>query len=576
VRTERVEEQVQMLSSWKEIASYLGRTIRTCQRLETTMGMPIHRLDGSPKAHVFAYRNELDSWLAQKANEHEEGGRKARHLLLYGLAGVAAIAAAIILIKVIGGRKPAPDITSPPGTRSIAVLVRDLTQDTTWKNLPDGIAEAVRNALMQIQGFNVPGWVSSDAVRDRQLSHDEIGRLLNVEDLLLLNVQVAGKDLRVTAQLINVKDGFQRWAHMYDRQINDIFEIQEQISRSIANSLKITLSAGEDAALRRRPTADMKAYELYLTGRLLLGRPWPETPGQALHLFEQALGQDPKFALAYVGKAWVYMNMIAQDLAPANQVGPQAEAAAKAALALDPDLPDAIALNAYVQYLYGFNWDAGEKGLARALELKPGDAMIRGWHALSLFTLKRFEEARVEIRRALSEDPLMPILSTYFMWIHLYTGRNEEVLEEFRRVQPIQPGFEFAYFGAGEAYLKLGRIEEGLKMLERARGLPHSNGRPDAALAVVAAKRGDREAAEAIYKRLKREHDTSGLVLPIHLAWIRAELGDIEGAYGWLEVAIREHDPGIPFVHIYVESLLPEIARQSRFQEILDRLRLPH
>jgi serine/threonine-protein kinase len=571
MRTEKVEEQEQLLGSWKEIAAYMGRTIRTCQRLESVMGLPIHRLDGSPKAHVFAYRNELDAWLAQKAGDREQGRRKPSRLMILGLAGAGALAAVAALALIV--------FRPGPAARSIAVVPFDtLGSEPGSQEYAAGLTEDLTTALTRIRGLKVAGRIITASVIKENGDAREAGRALKVRYLLEGSAQVVGERLRVTPRLIDTRDGFTRWTDTYDRPKGDFFEVRDGITGSVVDRIGIVLSAGEESAVRERPTADMQAFEYYLTGRYLLGRPWPETPNEALHFFDLALGRDPKFASAHVGRGWAYMNMISQFLARPNDVGPKAEKAAAEALALAPDLPEAIALDAWARFLYGFQWDEGEKGLARALELKPDDSMIRGWHAMALLTQRRIVEARAEIKRALGGSPftpLMPVLSAYSMWIHLYTGRGDEVLEEFQRLRTVQPNFEFAHYGTGMVLLKQGRIDEAIETLKKACAFPHTNGRPDAGLAMAYVMKGDRPAAEAIYQRLLGEYQASGLISPVNLAWIQAVLGDMDAAYRWMSTAVQERDPSLPFIHIYVEGVVPGIASDPRFQAILDELRLP-
>jgi adenylate cyclase len=560
-------EQQKILSSWKEIATYLRRTERTCQRLERGMGLPVHRLDGSPKARVFAYPHELDAWLAQKIDEHK-ADRKGRRLLPYLAMGAMAVAAVVAVFLIV--LKPAPD------EMSIAVLVHDLNLEPGQEHLPDCIAEAVRCSLWKIKGLQVTGKISSDAARDRKLDDREAGRLLGVRNILNLGVQVADGNIRITAQLVNPQDGYVRWGDIYDRPARNIFAIEDELTRAIVGQLKVALESGERAVSIGPPTQDIEAYSLYQKGRFLLGRPRPETPGAALGYFRQALERDPDFALAYTGMAWVYMNMISQYLARPNDVGPKAESAVKRALDLDPDLAEAHALSAWVQFVYRNDWAATESSFRKALDLRPGDAMTRGMYAFYLFTRKRYQEARSEIKRSLAADPFMPVLSSYSMWIHLYSGEGEEVLEEFRKVQMFEPDYEFSHFAAGLAYLRKGRIDESIELFTKACALLHTNGRPEAGLAVASLKKGDRKEAGIRYTELLKEREKTGCISAINLAWIRAEMGDVEAACDWVETAIRDHDPMVPSVHIYAESMVPRLARSPRFLAILDRLHLPH
>ncbi|HOW86658.1 MAG TPA: tetratricopeptide repeat protein [Candidatus Aminicenantes bacterium] len=563
-----MSEQREVLSSWKEISAYLKRTPRTCQRFENEMGLPVHRLDGSAKARVFAYSDELDAWLAQKVDEHEQAPRKSRRLAILGLAGAGAVAAvaAILILALKAG----------PAAGSIAVLpFDDLSPGPGSEELAAGLTEDITDGLGRIHGLRVTGRVTASVVKKMGLDARRTGRALKVRYLIEGSTRVAGPRLRAVARLVEARNGFVLWAEDFDRPKEDFFAVKDGIASSVAARLGIVLSAREESALRERPTADMQAYELYMTGRYLLGRPKPEAPGLALRYFEEALRRDPKFALAKVGIAWFHINMATLLLARPNDMGPKAEAAAREALALGPDLAEAHAVNAWVQFIYGWNWDAAEADFQRALELDPADGMTRGWYAYFLFSRRRFKEARKEIGRALAAEPLTPYLHGLSMWIHVHTGGTEEALKEFRKVQAIEPDFSFAYFGAGLATLIEGRIDESIEMFKKSCLLPGTRGWPEAGLAVAYLKKGDRKSAADVYGNLLREWEKTGLVSAVHVAWAAAAMGDIDRALELLRTAVRERDPSVVVVHVATETSLPRLARDPRFLAVLDEVGLP-
>lgn len=560
-------EGQEVLSSWKEIAAYLKRTVRTCQRLEAAMGLPIHRLDGSPKARVFAYASELDAWLSKMVHERE---RKRRRLLPVLLVAAAAVFTAVVMI-VIGGRGG-----RTPAGLSVAVLpFDDLSPDKGYEYLARGIPETVSNTLSLLRGLRVTGRTSAAAVKARHIDVREIGRTLSVRYLVEGSVQVMDGRLRVASRLIDTGSGFEFGETSYDRTMGDIFDIQDGIGRSIVDNLGITLLAGEESALRKRPTLDNEAYALYLQGSLRLGRQKLGAGREALTFFEEALKRNPRFALAYAGVAYAYINMQLQFEKPPTEVFPLAEEAVKKALALDPGLPEGLTLDAWVKFQYRWDWDAAEKGFERAIETKPGDSLTRGMYAVYLFSRKRFEEARAEIKLAIALDPLMPLLSADSMWIHMSSSRAEDALKEFARFQRIRTDLEFTYTAAGFANIALGRIDEAMAMLEIARRLPWNSGRAEAGLVMCRLKKGDRKAAEALYGEMLGKREKT-LISPFILAGAAASLGRTDQAIEWLEEAVRQIDPHLPLIHVYAATYLPDIARDPRFLAILDRLRLPH
>lgn len=578
MRIEKIEEPVQLLSSWKEIAAYLGRTVRTCQRLEVAMGLPVHRLDGSPKAHVFAYKSELDAWMAQKVGERAQRSRR-RRLALFALTGLAVVAVATGVLISVRGPKRAPEAAAPlPAGISIAVLpFEDLSVDKRWGPLGDGIAEAIAGALQRVGGISVTGRMSALSFKGRKVDAIEIGRRLRVKHVLEATFQVVDDRLRLHADLVSAETGFRIWSsENYDRKLDDIFEIQDEIATSVAGKLRARLLAGEGQASRKRPTTDTEAYLLYLKGRGHLVQPSPESPRQALVCFEQALDRDPGFAAAYAGIAMVHANTVSLFMAAPNEAGPKAQAAVGKALALEPDLAEAHALKAWVQFLFEWDWDGAGRSFRRALELNPGDALTRGMYAMFLLSRREFQDARDEIDLALTAEPLMPMLYNYDLWISATSGRSEEALARASQALRLEPNFEFAYSGAGLAYYRLGRYAEGVKMLEKGRDLPHIPGRPESALVMGYMKIGDREAARLAYDSLLQHREGKKvLVSAVLLGWAAYALGDRERALSWLETAVKERDPHMPLVRAYAESFAPELAADPRFLEICDRIRLP-
>jgi TolB-like protein/Tfp pilus assembly protein PilF len=563
-------EQGQMLSSWKEISSYLGRTVRTCQRLEA-MGLPVHRIDGSPKAHVFAYPNELDAWLTAKVDEHKPRPRPLRRALFIGAGLVVVGTAAVVLVVTIGGPGPGPS------ANSIAVMpFDDLSPEPGSAHLAAGLTEDLTSGLARIHGFQVSGLISAAAVKGRKLDAREAGLALGVQSLLEGSVRVEGDGVIVDARLVRTGNGFQSWTESYSGPKEDYFDIREKIIRSVVEELSVILRAGEEEALGRRPTADIEAYDLYLKGRALIGRVRPEAPEAALDLLRQAVTKDPRFAPAYAGIALAFIDLQTHFVKPPAEAFPQAEEAAAKALALDPDLAEAWAADAWVKFQYKWDWEAAARSYQRALELKPSDALTRGMYSMFLMSRRRFEEARTEVKLALALDPLMPLLYADSMWIHMSSGRPGEVLEDFARFSArVGTDFEFIYTGAGFAYLSLGRIDEAEAMFERANGLPWKSGRAAAGLIACRLRKGDRRSAEGLYAKMQEDRKRS-LASPVMLAFAAAALGDMGQAFEWLRLAEEERDPHMPFINVYAATFVPELAREPRFQAVLDRLGLPH
>ncbi len=533
-------DQLPRLTSWKEIAVYLRSSVRTCQKYEARMALPVHRLDGSPKAHVFAYPEELDAWLADKVDER--------------------------------AKEPKP---SPLTSRAVAVLpLVDLSPDGGSDHLASGISEAVIDVLCRIGDLRVSALASASAVRDRKLSLREVGKTLDVSHVLEGTVQVTGPNLRVTAQLVDVTNGTRLWANKYDRKLEDVFDIQNEISMAIVDELTAPLLSKERIFLSRRPTNDTEAYDLYLKGRFLIARFNPESEREALALFEAALDRDPTFALAYAGAALVLVILANVKLAPAVEAFSRAASAVRRALALDPDLAEAIVLDGAIKLLYEWNWEAAEKSFIRAIQLKPGDPIVRGFYSWLLLVLRRFEEARIETKRSLAADPLMPL--NYYRTIDILGagGYYEEALEVFSKCREIAPDFAMAYYMVGRVYRRLGRIDEAIEAVEKSRRLADFQGLFDGDLVACYVQKGDRLRAEALLAEMI-ETRKKAPVPSISLAYAHFALGYLDRGFDWLETAIRERAWEVSLLRVLTEYLLPDLAPHPRFQALFDRLGLP-
>jgi serine/threonine-protein kinase len=485
------------------------------------------------------------------------------------------------LLEALQGEKVRPAnaagerAPSPEALPSVAVLpFVDMSPAKDQDYFGEGLAEEIIHALARLQGIRVVARTSAFALKGMKLDLREIGKMLDVRAVVEGSVRKAGTRLRVTAQLIDARTGLHLWSERFDREERDVFDIQDEISLAIVEHLKVTLLASEKKALRKRPTTDTEAYNLYLKGLYFVARPNPESIQKALNFFHDALERDPNFALAYAGVAFTFASRGILNLAPPAEMYPKAKAALEKAFALDPDLAEAHAVAATLEFWFEWNWTAAEKSFGRVLALNPGDAMSLGQYAWLLMSRRRFEDSLAEIKRALALDPLMPLFYAWSIGIHVAARRYDEALAEFSRLQQIEPNFGLAYFHAGTAYYFKGLIDEAIEQFEKASQLVISPGWSEALLLLCHLQKGDRKKAEEILAGMLEDRKRLP-VSPVNLAWGFAALGDLDGAFGWLETAIEERDALMAFFHVYCEMMVPALTRDPRFAAILDRLHLP-
>lgn len=458
---------------------------------------------------------------------------------------------------------------------SLAVLpFADMSPARDQDYFAEGLAEELIHALARIQGIRVVARTSAFALNGLKLDVREIGKRLDVRSVLEGSVRKAGNRLRVTVQLVDARTGLHLWSERFDREEADVFDIQDEISLAIVEHLKVSLLAGEKTALKRRSTDDPEAYNLYLKGLYFSARPNPEAFGKALDFFQEAIGRDPNFALAYAGVAFVFVCLANLNLAPPAEMYPKAKAALEKSLSLDPGLAEAHAVAAALQFWFEWNWAAAEESFRRVLALNPGDAMSRGSYAFLLMNRKRFDESIREIKRVLAIDPLMPLFYAWSIALHNAAGRYDEALGEFTKLQQIDPNIGLAYFHAGMACYLKGLYDEAIRTFDKGCELVCFPGWNEGMLLLSHLKKGDRKKSEEILAEMLEDRKKLP-VSPVNIAWGFAALGDLDGAIKWLETAIQERESVMPFIHVYAEALVPVLARDPRFEAILKKMNLP-
>lgn len=465
-------------------------------------------------------------------------------------------------------------MTARKAVPSVAVLpFVDMSPEKNQEFFGEGIAEELIHALARIQGLRVAARTSAFALRDKGLDIREIGRMLNVDAVPEGSIRAAGSRLRITAQLINVADGFHLWSERFDRDAGDIFAIQDELAAAIVEHLKISLHVGERDALQKRSTDSHEAYNLYLKGLYFLARPRPDLLQKALGLFQAALELDPGFAKAHAGIATAYVMLGNFNFAPPAEAYPKARAAVEKALALDDQLAEAHHIAAAAAFWYDWDWVAAEASYKRILALNPGDAFAHGDYAWFLLNRRRYDEALREIKHALDLDPLMPLFYGWSVGLHCAAGRLEEALRDFERARELDPTFGLPYFHAGVTYFLKGMPDKAIEILQQGVKIAPHPGWAEGMISVIRLRQGDRG-------EVRRIVDGMIALRPgVHvscmaLAWATSTIGDLDGAFQRVERAIEERDTLVGFVHIYTPLLAPEPASDPRHDTLLERLNL--
>jgi serine/threonine protein kinase len=461
-----------------------------------------------------------------------------------------------------------------PGGAALAVLpFVNIGADPENEFFSDGMTEELISALARVEGLRVTSHTSTFAYKGKEIDVREIGQRLNVGAVLEGSVRRAGNRLRVTAQLINVADGYHLWTETYDRELADVFEVQDELSRSIVNTLRPKLVGVDSGPLVLPQTTSLEAYTLYLQGRFFWNKRNPLGHRRAIELFELALAKDPHYALPYTGLAdcWALLGFDYYGGVPPREGMPKAKAAALKALELDETLAEAHAPLAVVSMLYDWDRSTAEREFKRALELKPEYIQARLWYSHFLSVTGRHDESVDMIRRAAELEPLALIVRQCFARDLHYAGRYEEAVVECRRVLDMDPGFTAAYETIARSLCLLGRYEEAENVARE--GVARS-GRWSmllGSLGGVYGSAGKTEEAMAIVDELE-EMSKHRYVPRFHVAQVYYGLRDAAGSLREVGRCIEERSGVVLWTG--VDPQLAWLRTSPRFQELTRELKL--
>ena len=467
----------------------------------------------------------------------------------------------------------APDaMADGEGGESIAVLpFANLSGDPDFEYFSEGIAEEIINALTHLPGLRVAARTSSFAFRGPGIDLSEVGARLKVRTVLEGSVRRAGNRLRISAQLVKVGDDSNLWSERYDREMTDIFAIQDEIAKAIANRLRVSLGEG-GAPLVTPATDNLDAYHLYLKGRHYLAQRGLGLK-KALECFDQALALDPNYALAYAGLADACTVLAEYGLAPPNVMRRKARAAVERALELAPDLAEVHCAAGALSFICDWAWSAASHDLQRAVELNPRCVAARQWLSYYLVFIEgRVEEGLAHARRAIELDPLAPLLVMQLGMTLTGAGRYEEAVASFRRAGELAPMMFQATIHLGLVFNHLGRSDEAIAPLEVAVTTSGRHPWTLAALAVCYSSLGRRADVEAIHDELAARARREYLQSTVR-AIVAASLGRMDETFELLDRACDEHDGILVYSKRY--PFFKQLQADSRMARIYRRIGFP-
>jgi len=476
-------------------------------------------------------------------------------------------------MREIPAKEPAHELIGERKWRnSIAVLpFVDLSAQRDQEYFCDGMVEELINSLTRIKDLRVVARTSAFSFKGKDVDIREIGKRLNVKTILEGSVRKAGNKLRITTQLVNVEEDFPIWSDRYDRELEDVFAIQDDIAKSIVNALKIEVLGEKEAPLIKAHTEKPQAYEAYLKGQFHWYKLTPPDLEAALQYFESALEKDPNYALAHTGIALVWIGRQQMGLVPPSEAAPKAKEAALKALELDNTLAEVHYTLALFRTWSEWDWEGGEAAFRRAIELNPNYPDARVYYSNLLCNMGRPEEALAQAERALELDPLNSLFQGLYGNVLNFMRRYDDVIVHARNALRTSPNDPVAYNILWEALHTKGMYEEALAA---AKGFFAAVGLTELVETMV---RGYAEAAGysgamslAAETLVELSRDT--FVLPFFISQLFSYAGKKDQALEWLERGFEARDPNMPYI---IWPCFYILRDDPRFKDLLRKMNLP-
>lgn len=547
------------LDSWKEIASYLRRDVRTVQRWEKKEGLPVHRHQHDKLGSVYAYPAELTSWFTTRQQAAPPDSQSTEQQARFG--------------------------EKTPGDKiKLAVLpFGNLSGSQEDNYFSEGLTEEMITQITRLQPAELAVIARGTALHynSSPTSLEQMKKDLGVDYVLEGKVRRGGDRVRITAQLSEVQDQTQLWAETYERDMSDMLSVQAEIAEAIAAEIHLALNLTESERLTglRKGQQRIKpaAYDAYLKARFHLHEMTPAGIKQSIQDFKQAVEIDSSYAPAYAGLASAYalLAIAPFDILPPHEAMPKAEAAARQSLQLDNALAEAHTALALVEHHYHWNWAGAEGHYKRALELNPDYADAHLWYSWLLLALGRSQEAIHQIdetkRIAQETDPHRLVAVHATRALAYYFGRQfQQSVDECARGLQLDPKHFMLHYIKGRSHMRLAEEAKAIEELKAA-AAPGEVPLVDAALGLAYAVVGRLDEAKKMAETFKSVV-ASRYIPPTYFGMLYAGLGDRERALVWLDKAFRERADGLTWLN--VDPMLDDMRCDERFQELVERIGL--
>ena len=512
-----------------------------------------------------AIEDQVGRETAASEQQASSGERRVRKLAIIQVLAVVAAAGLSGYLWFARNRPNAPSTNNT----SIAVLpFVDMSTTKDQEYFSDGFAEQLINDLAKVSGLKVVGRSSSFQFRGKDVDLRDVGRKLGVANVLEGSVRREGNHVRVTAELVKTADGFQLWSQTYDREINDIFRVQDEIALAATGALQVKLlggaGRGEASTLR---SANPDAYQAYLQGKYFAARGQDrEDLNKALSYIEQAIQLDPNYAAAWAQRSQVLETMAGYSFIESSQGFRRARESAEKAISLDPDLAAGYLRLATIQMSHDWDWDGAEVSLRKAAMLEPGSAEVIYGQAYLARRLGRTDEAIELYKLAVGLDPLRANFQLTLGYELFDQGRYEEALAALQKAEELNPQLSSLYMTRGKIFFSEGRKEEALAEMEKEK----RDGERWTGEALAYYALGRTEESDKALKQLIATHQNDSA---FQIGEIYAYRGETDKAFAWLDRAYRQRDPGTP--EMKTSPLMKSLLQDPRRAELLRKMGLP-
>jgi serine/threonine-protein kinase len=437
--------------------------------------------------------------------------------------------------------------------------------------LSDGMTESLINSLSQLPNMKVIARSSAFRYKGKEIDLQKIAKDLNVQAMMTGRVVQRGDTLDISVDLTDTQNNTQLWGQRYTRKLSDVFAVQDEIAKQVADSLRVKLTGEQQERLTKRYTGNEESYQLYLRGRFYLNKHTTESAKKAVNYFKQAIEKDSNYALAYAGLSDAYDQLAGTAEAPPDKLYPQAHDAVTKALEIDNQLAEAHTSLAIIKQNFDWDWKGAESEYQQALALNPNDAIAHDSYGMFLANMRRFDEAFIHLKRAQELDPLSLYISKHIGTYYLFTSQYDRAIEQLRLTLELDPNFVMTYYDLGWAYAHKGMYPEAVAQFQKMLELEKDNSSAVSGLGYSYALWGKQDEAQKIIKQL--EEMSMRQYVSSDIASVYAGLGDKDRAFVWLEKMYLQREATITSLKIHPP--FETLRSDPRFQDLLRRVGLP-